>query len=70
MPIILGRPFLATGKTLIDVQKGELTIKVNDQQVTFNMLDAMKNPDEIKDYYSISVVDIAVTKRLNSCSKK
>ena len=26
MPIILGRPFLTTGKTLIDMQKGELTI--------------------------------------------
>ncbi|XP_024033486.1 uncharacterized protein LOC112095610 [Citrus clementina] len=31
VPIILGRPFLATGKTLIDVQKGELTMRVNDQ---------------------------------------
>ena len=30
VPIILGRPFLATGKTLIDVQKGELTMRVND----------------------------------------
>ena len=30
VPIILGRPFLTTGKTLIDMQKGELTIWVND----------------------------------------
>ncbi|XP_015387923.1 uncharacterized protein LOC107177896 [Citrus sinensis] len=30
VPIILGRPFLARGKTLIDVQKGELTMRVND----------------------------------------
>ena len=28
VPIILGRPFLATGRTLIDVQKGELTMRV------------------------------------------
>ncbi|XP_012453524.1 uncharacterized protein LOC105775560 [Gossypium raimondii] len=27
VPIILGRPFLATGRTLIDMQKGELTFK-------------------------------------------
>ncbi|XP_047978789.1 uncharacterized protein LOC125220681 [Salvia hispanica] len=26
VPLILGRPFLATGKTMIDVQKGELTL--------------------------------------------
>ena len=29
-PIILGRPFLATGKTLIDVEKGELTMQMHD----------------------------------------
>ena len=28
--IILGRSFLAIGKTLIDVQKGELTMQMND----------------------------------------
>ncbi|KAL5564312.1 hypothetical protein UlMin_027476 [Ulmus minor] len=37
VPIILGRPFLATGRTLIDVQKGELTMRVQDEQVTFNV---------------------------------
>ncbi|XP_038890435.1 uncharacterized protein LOC120079995 [Benincasa hispida] len=29
VPIILGRPFLATGKVLIDVHKGELTMRVD-----------------------------------------
>ena len=29
--IILGRPFLATTRTLIDVQKGELTMRVQDE---------------------------------------
>ncbi|XP_062109424.1 uncharacterized protein LOC133820148 [Humulus lupulus] len=28
VPIILGRPFLATGQALIDVQKGELRLRV------------------------------------------
>ena len=28
IPLILGRPFLATGRTLIDVQCGELTLRV------------------------------------------
>ncbi|KAM6543087.1 hypothetical protein CsatB_007534 [Cannabis sativa] len=31
VPIILGRPFLATGRSLIDVQNGELTMRVNDK---------------------------------------
>ncbi|KAL8134915.1 hypothetical protein AgCh_009793 [Apium graveolens] len=30
IPIILGRPFLATGRTMINVQKRELTMKVHD----------------------------------------
>ncbi|KAK8609245.1 hypothetical protein V6N13_025551 [Hibiscus sabdariffa] len=31
-PIILGRPFLATGRVLIDFENGELILRVNDQQ--------------------------------------
>ena len=31
VPIILGRPFLAMGKTFINVQKWELTMRINDQ---------------------------------------
>ena len=32
LPIILGRPFLATGRALIDVQKGELRLRVQDKR--------------------------------------
>ena len=63
VPIILGRPFLATRKTLIDVQKGELIMRANEQQVTFNVLGAMKSPDEIEDYNFINVVDFVVRER-------
>ncbi|XP_062106195.1 uncharacterized protein LOC133817634 [Humulus lupulus] len=37
IPIILGRPFLATGRALIDVQKGELKLRVQNEDVTFNV---------------------------------
>ncbi|KAH9780492.1 hypothetical protein KPL71_008099 [Citrus sinensis] len=57
-------------KTLIDVKKGELTMRMNDQQVTFNVLDAMKSPDEIEDCNFISVVDFVVAERLHSCCSK
>lgn len=39
---IKGRPFLATGRTLIDVALGELIMKVNNEQVVFNIFKAMK----------------------------
>ncbi|XP_022889197.1 uncharacterized protein LOC111404652 [Olea europaea var. sylvestris] len=34
VPLILGRPFLATRKALIDVQEGKLTLRVNEEQVS------------------------------------
>ena len=37
VPLLLGRPFLATGVTLIDVKKGELTLRVGDEAVHFNL---------------------------------
>ena len=70
VPIILEIPFLATRKTLIDVQKEKFTMRVNDQQITFNVLNAMKSPDEVEDCNFISVVDFTVTERLNSCCGK
>ena len=44
IPIILGKPFLATGRALIDVYKGELKLRVQDDEVTFNVFKAMKHP--------------------------
>ncbi|XP_038891567.1 uncharacterized protein LOC120080956 [Benincasa hispida] len=48
IPIILGRPFLATRQALIDVQKGELTIRLDDQEVKFNVLNVLKYPNDIE----------------------
>jgi hypothetical protein len=55
VPIILGRPFLATGRTLIDVQKGELTMRVNDQQVTFNVFNSLKCHEYPEDCSAVSI---------------
>ncbi|XP_057772985.1 uncharacterized protein LOC130992391 [Salvia miltiorrhiza] len=35
IPLILGRPFLGTGRALIDVEKGELTLRVHNESQTF-----------------------------------
>ncbi|GMI75408.1 hypothetical protein HRI_001210100 [Hibiscus trionum] len=55
-PIILGRPFLATGRTVIDVEKGELTMRVNDQQIKLNVLQAIKQADAEEECKAISEV--------------
>ncbi|XP_024961093.1 uncharacterized protein LOC112501637 [Cynara cardunculus var. scolymus] len=57
IPIILGRPFLATGITLIDVQKGELTVRVQDQQVTFNVFNSFRYPEEREECSTLSLIE-------------
>ena len=45
VPLLLGRPFLATGAALIDVQKGELTLRVGNEAVHFNINRSLEHPD-------------------------
>ena len=45
IPFLLGRPFLATGAALIDVKKGELTLRVGDEAVNFNLNDSLKQQE-------------------------
>ena len=44
-PIILGRLFLAIGQTLIDVKNRELTLRVGEEQVKFNLYKSMEFPN-------------------------
>ncbi|XP_070004675.1 uncharacterized protein [Nicotiana sylvestris] len=45
VPIILGRPFIATGKALVDVEFGELTFRVGDEKVVFHVCKSMRKPN-------------------------
>ncbi|XP_075104692.1 uncharacterized protein LOC142178840 [Nicotiana tabacum] len=36
-PIILGRPFLSTGRAIIDVHQGQLILRVDEERVIFDM---------------------------------
>ncbi|XP_024022414.1 uncharacterized protein LOC112091909 [Morus notabilis] len=45
-PIILGRPFLATRRDLIDVHSGNLTLRVNEEKAIFNILNPKRSPQE------------------------
>jgi hypothetical protein len=57
IPLILGRPFLATGRALIDVEMGELMLRFHNEQVVFNIFEAMKHRDENPKFYRIDVVE-------------
>ena len=45
VPLLLGRPLLATGVALIDVKKGEPTLRVGDEAVHFNLNQSLKQSD-------------------------
>ncbi|XP_073057220.1 uncharacterized protein [Primulina eburnea] len=60
-PLIFGRPFLATGRALIDVHKGELTLRVGGEEVIFNIYHAMKGSNEVSTCKSIDVIDSCVS---------
>ncbi|XP_057746223.1 uncharacterized protein LOC130965481 [Arachis stenosperma] len=45
-PIILGRPFLATARALIDVEKGELILRIHDERLSFNVFKLSQEADQ------------------------
>ena len=45
VPLLLERPFLATGVALIDVKSGELTLRVGEESVHFNLKKSLKQSD-------------------------
>uniref|UniRef100_A0A1S3ZE09 Aspartic peptidase DDI1-type domain-containing protein n=1 Tax=Nicotiana tabacum TaxID=4097 RepID=A0A1S3ZE09_TOBAC len=55
--IILGRPFLATGGAIIDVRAGKLKMRVDDEEVTFNVYKALKLSKQFEDLCMITVVE-------------
>ena len=57
VPIILGRPFLATGRTIIDVQQGKLTLRLDDEEVVFKIFDSLKIPSTFHSCNFINSLD-------------
>ena len=55
IPIILGRPFLATGRALIDVQGGKLTFQVGKEKQEFKVFKALRCPSYDDSCYTITV---------------
>ena len=60
IPIILGRPFLATGRAMIDVQKGELKLRVQDDEVRFSVFNAVRHPAESDACFMIEAVEAII----------
>ena len=61
IPIILGRPFLATGRAMIDVQRGELKLRVQEEEVKFNVFEAVRHPAESDTCFMADIVEAIVS---------
>nr|GEW01462.1 reverse transcriptase domain-containing protein [Tanacetum cinerariifolium] len=61
VPLILGRAFLRTGRALIDIYGEEITLRVNDESVTFNLNQTMRYSSTYDDNLvnRVDVIDIA-----------
>ncbi|CAL8163777.1 unnamed protein product [Prunus armeniaca] len=60
LPILLGRPFMATAKTIIDVQNGLLTMTMLGETVQFKVFESLSQPSSSIDYCLINVLDSLV----------
>ncbi|RDX63340.1 hypothetical protein CR513_58245, partial [Mucuna pruriens] len=69
--LILGRPFLMTARTQIDVHVGTVSMEFGDTLVQFNIFEATKHPTEDHSLFGIDVIEELVKEyfQLNSCSE-
>ncbi|GKE61844.1 hypothetical protein Tco_1512211, partial [Tanacetum coccineum] len=61
VPLILGRCFLKTGRDLIDVYEGELTLRVGNEAITYNLDQTLRYSANYNDMTAnrIDVVELA-----------
>ncbi|KAM1306652.1 hypothetical protein ACFX2H_009008 [Malus domestica] len=60
LPLILGRPFLRTERTKIDVYDGTLTMEIDGDYVKFRIFNDMRYPSDFESCLSIDVFDYFV----------
>ena len=59
-PLLLGRPFMKTARTKIDVYNGTLTMEFDGEITSFQVLDDKGNPSEFNSCYAINVFDFVM----------
>ncbi|KAL4348547.1 hypothetical protein GQ457_17G018920 [Hibiscus cannabinus] len=64
-PIILGRPFLATGRVMIDFEKGELALRVDEEQVKIKVFIVSGQYKNEEEYKALRIREEKCTERLN-----
>ncbi|XP_070042612.1 uncharacterized protein [Nicotiana tomentosiformis] len=68
--IILGRPFLATGRALIDCETRELKMRLNNEEIIFNVQQSMRRPSEFANCSLVEAVYVIVQEEDETLSVK
>ncbi|XP_047943014.1 uncharacterized protein LOC125189828 [Salvia hispanica] len=64
--VLLGRPFLRTAKTIIDVFDGTICLDYHGEKYTFNNDEAMKKPLDVENLHAIDVINALVQEYLET----
>ena len=57
VPLVLGNPFLTMVRALINVQKGNTILKINDEQITFDVYKDFNFPSKDNTCFFIDAID-------------
>ncbi|XP_050211584.1 uncharacterized protein LOC126661761 [Mercurialis annua] len=63
-PMILGRPFMYSGRALIDVHDGKLTLRIGDESVEFDMRKITRHPNSGGECMRVDMMDELVEEKL------
>ncbi|XP_061371040.1 uncharacterized protein LOC133313659 [Gastrolobium bilobum] len=66
MPLLLGRPFLATARAMIDVENDRLKLRMNDETITINVFNSMKQSSDKGDCFRLDILDQVVEEEVFS----
>ena len=61
VPLILSRPFMKTAKVMIDVDDGKLIVRVQGDEVQFNVFEAIKHPKDKGECFQMDVLDEVIS---------
>ena len=65
VPLILGRPFLATAQAVVDMNDGTLTLRYGDDEVKFGVGERIEDDDSVN---YMNVIDSSLDAALRRCN--
>ena len=68
IPVILGRPFLATANALINCRNGVMKLSFGNMTVELNVFNANQQPHELEDLCDVNMIDGLMDNSFEHCS--